>query len=156
MNDAHLHLVLNHFPIIIPIVALIVLIIGFGTQSAVIKRVALGLFVLGGILTFPAAFTGEGAEEVVEELAGVSHTLIHEHEEKAETFILASYILGAISLLGLWANYKGKKIAGVVTIVVLLLSVVVVILGKGAGTSGGEIRHEEIRQGVAVPAYDGD
>jgi hypothetical protein len=38
----------------------------------------------------------------------------------------------------------------------LLLSVVVVILGKGAGTSGGEIRHEEIRQGTAIPAYDAD
>lgn len=156
MNEAHLHLVLNHFPIIIPIIALIVLVVGFGTRSAVIKRVALGLFVLGGILTFPAAFTGEGAEEVVEELAGVSHDLIHEHEEKAETFVLTSYVLGAISLLGFWANFKGKKIAEGITVVVLLLAVVVVVLGKAAGTSGGEIRHEEIRQNTSIPAYDGD
>lgn len=156
MNDAHLHLVLNHFPIIIPIVALIVLLVGYLVASDVIKRVALGLFVLGALLTFPAAYTGEGAEEIVEELSAVSHELIHEHEEQAETFVLTSYLLGAVSLIAFWLNYKKMKVANIATIVVLLISLVAVFFGKSAGTSGGEIRHEEIRGDNPAPSYDAD
>jgi hypothetical protein len=47
MNDAHLHLVFNHFPIIVPIVGMIILIVGFFSNSDVVKRTALGVFVLG-------------------------------------------------------------------------------------------------------------
>ena len=46
MNDAHLHLIFNHLPIVIPIVGLLVLLAGFVLKSDVVKRVALGIFVL--------------------------------------------------------------------------------------------------------------
>ena len=147
MNDAHLHLVINHFPIIIPIVGLLILLVGFLTKSDVVKRTAFGVFVLGAILTFPAMYTGEGAEEIAENLPDVTGQLIHEHEEKAETFALVSYILGLVSLLGFWANYKQKSFANWIAIAVIVLGVAGLYLGKVTGTSGGEIRHTEIRVG---------
>lgn len=162
MNGAHLHLVINHFPIIVPIVGMLILLVGFLTKSDVVKRTAFGVFVLGAILTFPAMYTGEGAEEIAENLPGVTDQLIHEHEEKAETFALVSYILGLVSLLGFWANYKQKSFANWIAIAVIVLGVSGLYLGKVTGTSGGEIRHTEIRVGYngaqnTVPATeDGD
>ena len=77
MNDAHLHLVFNHFPIIVPIVGLLILMVGFFIGSDVVKKTALGVFILGAILTFPAMYTGEGAEEIAETLPDVTKQLIH-------------------------------------------------------------------------------
>lgn len=145
MNDAHLHLVINHFPIIVPIIGMLILLVGFFTKSDVVKRTAFGVFILGAILTFPAMYTGEGAEEIAEKLPGVTDQLIHQHEENAETFAIVSYILGLISLLGFWANYKQKSFANWVAISIIVLGTVGLYLGKVTGTSGGEIRHTEIR-----------
>ncbi len=145
MNDAHLHLALNHLPIIIPFVAFLVLIGGIIFKSEIIKRTALLIFVLGAICTLPAFATGEGAEEVVEELQGIDHHFIHEHEEAAETFALLSYALGLLAIVGLWANLKKKNFSNLIAIVVLLFSGVVLFFAKQTGTTGGEVRHTEIR-----------
>ena len=155
MNDAHFHLVFNHFPIIVPIVGMLILIVGFFVDSDVVKRTAFGVFIFGAIMTFPAMFTGEGAEEVAEKLPGVTHDIIHEHEEKAEVFAILSYILGLLSIGALWANLKQKSFANILSIAVLLLGLVGFYLGRQVGTSGGEIRHTEIRAN-AVPAADED
>ena len=150
MNQAHLHLALNHLPIIFPMVGALVLIAALLLKSAIMKRTAYGIFAAGAILTLPAFFTGEGAEEVVEKLQGVSENLISNHEEMAEQFALLSYALGATSLLALWANWKRKSFAPASSFIVLLLSFVVLFFAKNTGTSGGEIRHTEIRQGATA------
>lgn len=145
MNDAHFHLLVNHLPILVPILGLIVLLGGFIFRSAIVKRVGYVLFIIGAIATLPSMFSGEGAEEVVENIPGVTENFIEEHEEIAETFALLSYILGAVSLLALWANWKQKGFAAILSYVVLVLSIFVIYFGKVTGTTGGEIRHTEIR-----------
>lgn len=146
MNDAHFHLIVNHLPIIIPAIGLLVILGGFITRSAIVKRTAYFIFILGALCTIPAAVSGEGAEEVVENLNLADHHIIHEHEEAAEVFILFSYALGALALIGLWANMKNKSFTTVINIITIALSLVVLFLGSRAGTTGGEIRHTEIRE----------
>jgi uncharacterized membrane protein len=145
MNGAHQHLLLNHLPIIIPILALLVLVSGFLYSSAVIKRVGLALFVLGALFTIPAFTTGEGAEEVVEMIPGISDQYIEVHEEVAETFAVLSYVLGALSLVALWASWKQKSFARHLVATVMVLSLPVLFFAQQSGSTGGEIRHEEIR-----------
>ncbi len=147
MNDAHLHLIFNHFPIIVPIIGMLILVVGFFTSSDVVKRTALGVFILGAMLTFPAMYTGEGAEDIAEKLPAVTEQLIHEHEEKAEILAIVNYALGLISLLGFWASWKRKYFANYIAIAVLCLGLAGLYFGKMTGTSGGEIRHTEIRVG---------
>ena len=149
MNQAHFHLMVNHLPIIFPIVGAIVLIGGFILRSEIIKRVAYSIFILGAIATLPAFLSGEGAEEVVEKLPGVSESFIEPHEDIAKIFALLSYSLGAFSILALWSNWQQKSFKGIVSIVVLILSIVVLYFGKVTGTTGGEIRHTEIRANQA-------
>jgi uncharacterized membrane protein len=66
MNEAHLHLLFNHLPIIIPIVGLLVLFVNMIIRSEIVQRVGYLILILGAIATIPAFFTGEGAEEIVE------------------------------------------------------------------------------------------
>ena len=151
MNGAHWHLVVNHLPIIFPIVGTIVSITALISKSEAVKRTALFIFVLGALTTIAAMTTGEGAEEVVENISGVTENFIENHEETAETFALFSYILGAISLFGLWASFKQKSFSNIIFISALVFAFIVLFLGKQTGTSGGEIRHTEIRIGNATP-----
>lgn len=145
MNEAHYHLVLNHLPIIIPLVGLLVLIGGFTIKSEVVKRTAYFIFILGSLATFGAMATGEGAEEAVEHIEGITEGMIHTHEEMAEQFAMLSYLLGAAAVFAIWSSYKKKTYANYVAIAMILFSCVVLYFAQQTGTTGGEIRHSEIR-----------
>jgi len=145
MNGAHWHLVVNHLPIIFPIVGVIVMITGIVSKSEAVKRTAFMIFILGALAAIAAMNTGEGAEEVVEKINGVTENYIESHEETAETFAALSYILGGISLLGLWASFKQKTFSSLISIGTLIFAFVVLFFAKQTGTTGGEIRHTEIR-----------
>ena len=145
MNQAHLHLLLNHIPILIPFVALLVLLGGIFFKSEAMKRTAFGMWLVAAIFTFATTFTGEGAEEVVENLADVSKKMIHDHEEWGEKLALLNYALALLAAAGLWASIKQATFARIVEWIIVALSLVGLFLAKQTGTSGGEIRHTEIR-----------
>lgn len=145
MNDAHLHLILNHLPIIIPAIGFFVMVGGLLFSSEIVKRAACFIFILGAIAAFPAFSTGEGAEEVVENLSGVDEKLIKIHEEFAETFSILCYVLGGFSLLGLWSNFYKKSFSNYISYIVILIAIITLYYAKQTGTTGGEIRHAEIR-----------
>ncbi|OOV13272.1 hypothetical protein [Flavobacterium sp. LM4] len=145
MNQAHYHLLLNHFPIIVPFIGLLIIIGGFILKSEILKRAAYCIFILGALFTIPALSTGEGAEKVMEHIEGISKSLIHEHEEKAEVFAILSYVLGVVSILALWSNWKKKTYAPFTLYLAIILSLVVLYFAAQTGVTGGEIRHSEIR-----------
>ena len=154
MNQAHLHLIFNHLPIIVPIIGLLVLVSGFIFKAQILKRAAFGLFILGALFTLPAFGTGEDAEELIENLPGVDEKYIKIHEEAAETFAYLSYGLGVLSVLGLWLNWKKNSYSNFLAIVVAVFAVVVLFFAKETGTTGGEIRHPEIREGFVSTSED--
>ena len=61
-----------------------------------------------------------------------------------------SYVLGGLSLIGLWASFRQKTFSSIVSIAVLGLAFIVLVFAKQTGTSGGEIRHDEIRIGTST------
>lgn len=150
MNNVHLHLVFNHLPIIFPLVGFIVLLTGFFTKNETVKRTSFFVFILGAIASVAAMATGENAEEAVEKLPGVTENLINSHEEAAELFALFSYILGGVSLLGVYLSYKNFKFSKIVSYVIVLLTVITLYFAQQAGNTGGQIRHTEIRNTTTV------
>ena len=68
----------------------------------------------------------------------------------AEKLALVLYILGGFSIVGLILNIKNYSKAKLVTYLVLIVGVVAVILGKETGTTGGEVRHTEIRANATL------
>lgn len=147
MNAAHFHLVVNHLPIIFPIVGVIVTLIGIIFKSEAVRRTALLIFLLGSLSAVAAVISGERAEDIVENIAGVEESYIERHEEAAQVFSVMSYILGGLSLLGIGLSLKESKFSNILTGVIVVYALVVIYFGKETGTTGGEIRHPEIRAG---------
>lgn len=145
MNQAHLHLLLNHLPILGSLFGILTLIAGFILKNDNVKRTALGLFAVAAITAIPAYLTGEGAEEVVESLPGVSENLIEAHEDMANIFLWVVGALGLLSLATLFTDLKAQKITSTMYIITFVASLAAMAFGAKVGASGGEIRHTEIR-----------
>ena len=146
MNGAHFHILVNHFPIIGVIFGLLILIAGLILKNNSIKNTAYCLFILSAIFGFISMYSGEGAEELVEDMPTVGRQIIHEHEELAEKFALVLYATGFFSILAFVTSLKNSKFAKILALITLLLSVLTTILSVNVGISGGEVRHTEIRK----------
>lgn len=146
MNDAHLHMVVNHFPIIGTMVGLGILLTGMILKNNTVKNTAYVLFVIGAVFAFFSMTTGDGAEKLVEDMPTVGREIIHDHEEIAEKLAIVLYVLGIVSLIGLYFNYKNNPKAKLVSYLAIVTAFVGVFLATETGTSGGEIRHTEIRE----------
>lgn len=145
MNGAHIHLLVNHLPIILPAVGILILLTGLFSKSEAVKRTAMMIFILGAISTIFAMNSGEGAEDVIKKLDETAKDLIHEHEESAETFAIISYVMGLLAIIGLWTSFKRKSFSNNMTYILLVFAFIVMFFARQTGTTGGEIKHTEIR-----------
>lgn len=148
MNDAHVHLIVNHFPITGLIFGFGILIAGLVLKNNSIKNTAFALFIVSALFAVFSMATGEGAEELVEDLPNIGHHIIHEHEEIAEKLALLLYALGLLSIYGFYLNIKNHSRGQLVSVIILFISAIGIVLALKTGTSGGEIRHIEIRENV--------
>jgi formate hydrogenlyase subunit 3/multisubunit Na+/H+ antiporter MnhD subunit len=153
MNNAHFHLVVNHLPIVGLLIGTLILIAGLLVKQRDVKLTALGVFIFTAITSIVAFYTGEGAEDGVENIAGISETLIHTHEEYAVSFFTISLIIGGLALIVLIAEIKKLKYTKYFIYLILLLALADDVLAKYVGTSGGKIRHSEIRGDSRVIDY---
>jgi len=145
MNEAHFHLVVNHLPIVGILIGILVLLTGFLLKKTEVIVTALGIFVFSALASIAAFYSGEGAEEIVERIPGISETLINQHEESAELFFTVILILGGISVITMFLEIRKIKFASYGFILAILVSLGAGVLAKNVGTTGGEIRHTEIR-----------
>ncbi len=145
MSAAHIHLLLNHIPILGSIFGLLFLLYAMVRKSDEIKKACFGAFVITALITIPVYLTGDGAAQIVHTLPGVSEDIIRQHDSAATVTIVAVELLGVASLLALWFSRKGQTLAGWLLITVLALAVISSGLGVWTGGLGGQIRHTEIR-----------
>ncbi|GIV40577.1 MAG: hypothetical protein KatS3mg033_2377 [Thermonema sp.] len=148
MNAAHLHLVVNHLPIAGMFFGSLVLLVSLLLRKKEMAMTGLGLVILAALLAIPALLTGEGAEEIVEELPEVSHRLIHAHEEAAETAFWLVEIIGAFALFSFWWLMKKDGYPFYLLLANLLFAAGVLFMLGQVGNTGGKIRHSEISYGV--------
>ena len=151
MSPTHLHLLLNHVPIIGTFIAAAVLAAGLLRRSADLTRFGLLALVAVAVLTVPTVLTGEPAEEMVERLPGVTHDLIHAHEEAAELAAWAMYATGIAAAVSLVLGRR-RRAPRWLDAAVLLLAVLSFGLMARVGSLGGQIRHTEIRPVTAAGA----
>ena len=74
MNGAHWHLVVNHLPIIFPIVGVIVMITGLISKSDAVKRTAFMIFIIGA-LTVQSQYPNIFDEELVDTFQTLANQL---------------------------------------------------------------------------------
>src|SRR3970040_649758 len=101
MNAPHIHIALTHIPVIGIIFSGILLFIAFLTMDKKWQRVSYWFIFFVAISTIPVYLSGEPTEEIIEKLAGVSESVIEEHETIALISFIAMEALGLLSIIGL-------------------------------------------------------
>ena len=149
MNFAHLHLLLNHFPIIGTLVGLGLFLFSLVGKNEDLRRASLIIFSAMALLAIPTFFSGTGAQGAIKKIPGVSEALIERHQGSAMLALLFMEITGALSLVELWKSQSRPSPArwDWSLSAVLLFSIVTVGLMARVGTTGGDIRHPEIGTG---------
>ena len=150
MSWGHVHLLLNHVPVIGTLLALLLLLVAFVRKSEELKKVTLGLFVLIALVTVPVYLTGDSAQEMVENIPGVSKPMIERHEDAALFSLISVEVAGVIALAGLLLFRKNKGLGNLLAIVTLALSLLTGGLLAWTSNLGGQIRHTEISSGVGA------
>ena len=155
MNGAHLHLMLNHLPVLGVGFGLLLLLAARFRKSTDLTRAALVVFVLAAGAAGTAYLTGEPAEEAVEEVAAVTEQSIEQHEEAATVALVLTGLLGAGALLGL-VGYRRQALPPAWFTGTALIGALVAG-GAMAYTAnlGGQIRHPEISGQIAQGEREG-
>jgi putative effector of murein hydrolase LrgA (UPF0299 family) len=151
MNWAHVHLMINHLPVIGSIFGVLLLLFALLRKSEELKRVSFGVFVFTALLALPVYFTGEPAGEVVEHLPGVAESLIEEHEDAALFALLMAGATGVVALAGLILFRRAERLPGRIVGAVLVLSLATSGVMGWTANRGGRIRHTEIRSDFKAP-----
>ena len=155
MSAAHLHLMLNHIPLLGLVFGAALLAYGLWRGAEDVQKASLGLLAVAGLSAIAVYLTGEPAEEIVEGLAGVSHDAIEAHEEWGWYALIAGIATGVGALGTLlvgWGRERLGRGAVVLTLVLALLSSG--LIGYTANL-GGKISHPELR-GETVSAVGGN
>lgn len=147
MNLAHLHLLLNHWPIIGTFITTGLFLIALLADSDDLKEVTLALFALMGLVAIPTYLTGNLVQDLLRQEPGVSEALIHAHQGSALLALTALLITGGFAWTGLWQIRRLSRPARWTLTTVLVSSLVTVGLMTLAGNTGGVIRHPEILDG---------
>ncbi len=146
MTDAHYHLVVNHFPIVGTIFGIGILIAGMLLKSNSVKNVSYVIFIISAIFAFLSLKTGGAAAGVVKGMPDITKEIISEHAKVANNLAYTLYALALLSLVGLYTNIKNHSKAGLFSFLIFIVSLLAVFFAQHVGTSGGEIRHTEIRE----------
>ena len=149
MNSVQMHLALTHVPVILSLVGLIMLMVAFLIKNSTLTRTSYILLLVAGIAAMPVFFTGEGTEEAIEKLAGVSEAAIERHEEVAKLAMVSISAAGLVALTALF-SFRLQVASRVFKMVVLLLAITSAGLMAQTAHLGGQIRHTEIRKGVVL------
>ncbi|HZK76314.1 MAG TPA: hypothetical protein VFD13_05340 [Candidatus Kapabacteria bacterium] len=165
ITPVHLHLLLNHLPVVGSMVSVLLLIYAMARNNAELKRAALIACVITGIAAYATDYTGDGAEAVAKHIPGVERQLISAHADAGDQAMDVSLVLGAIALLGLilaWGKKGGEQTIGDyvrhhkepkqwIMIACLIVGLVDIYFLSVAADKGGLIRHPEIQSGYQPP-----
>jgi hypothetical protein len=150
MSGVHLHLLVNHAPILGAFFALALLVASFIWAPDVLRRTALVVLIGTALAAAASDLTGEPAEDAIRGFPGVKRSVIHEHEELGEKAYIVAVAVGVLAIGALiWR--RRAPIGAPVTFGALIGAAVVAGMMAYTGLLGGQIRHTEVRPG-ATPA----
>ena len=131
------HLRLNHFPIILGMVAVIAIVIALISRRDGVWRYAMITMLIAGITAFPAYWTGERAYDKVYDWPELNPEALGDHEESAEVALWALLAAGGVAGVALVKKNTATRIAFVVTALVAVGATVY------TGAQAGNIVHGE-------------
>jgi hypothetical protein len=145
MSATHVHLMLNHLPVLAGLFGMLLLGAGLLRKSEDLKRAGLLLFVGGSLGALPVYLTGQPAETTVRTLPGITSRELEKHKEVAQLALSAVLVLGGLSAAAFWLFRKGAAVPRGFALGVLAVALLSSGLLAWTAHLGGQIRHTEIR-----------
>jgi len=151
---SHVHIILNHFPTVGFVFALVFYIAGLVVNNVVMKRASLVVFVVCAILGVPTYVTGAASLWALTGVPGISRAVIHAHRDMALLTLFGLAFTGVGAWIELWrfrhlGRFSNRSLY-------LVLSFAIITLGVMAETGhrGGQINHPEIRVATDILPTD--
>ncbi len=152
MDAAHIHLMLNHFPLVGFFFSFLILAFGVFRKNESFVRVGLCLIMLSGLFAIGTYLTGEPAEKIIEHSAGFSEEIVEAHEEAAEFVIWLIVATSLLSATALYFSLFKKGIPKILNYGILALAGISIVATARTNNLGGKISHPELRTSPPIPA----
>ena len=134
MDGAYAHILINHFPIILAILGAAAAVASFLWRRRAVWLYAVATLTLAGLAAYPAVFTGQRAEDSMEDMPYVTRDVIHAHEEAAEAAMWVLLVTGAVSAYAWWRAVRPGPRDAAVDSPLWLRAVVTIGAVASAGT----------------------
>lgn len=142
-TGAHWHLLFNHWPILGPMLALLVLAYGLARRLPAVVTLSYWLLLLMAAATIATVQAGQAAQDELKRLGLLDKAVVHSHIQASRQAAWVMYGTAALALLGLawpWAR-RARYWPALVLAATLLTSG----LMSYVGSLGGLVRHTELR-----------
>src|SRR4051812_17765012 len=91
------HLLINHFPVVLSVVALGATILGFVVRRRGLWQAAMGALTIAGLFVFPVHFTGDKADEALNDPWYIKPGAIEAHDRAAGIAMWVILAVGAFA-----------------------------------------------------------
>ena len=153
MTGAHLHLALNHVPVVLVPVAVVMLLYAMVNKSADLMKGALALLIVSTLFGAAAFLTGEPAEDSLKQIPEVSTEAIEPHEKLATFAAGATTLAGVLALIVLMKWQPGGATPWTM-IATLVVAFIAALLLAWTAYLGGRINHPELRENSSAARID--
>jgi uncharacterized membrane protein len=145
----HLHLALNHVPVLGTPFLLGFFLWSWARGQTVTLRFCLWLFVVLAAASIAIKFTGDFSAEALEKTTGFDKALIERHEQSADQATTGVFFMGIAAAVALFLSRGGRPTPKWSLGLLTVLALTTFLLMMRCANLGGHIRHPEIRPAPA-------
>jgi uncharacterized membrane protein len=144
---SHVHMMLNHFPTVGFVMALVFYVIALVANNDALKRASLVVFVILSIVGVPTYVTGAAAmwALTVPPIPGISKAVINAHRDMALWTLFGMGFTGVAAWIELWRYRYIGRFSSASLYLVLAFAIITLGIMAETGHRGGQINHPEIR-----------
>lgn len=103
---SYIHLLINHFPVVLSIAALSVAILALLLKRRVLWLTAMGALTVAGVFIYPVRFTGKEADYALNDPWYIHPGTIEAHDKAAGFAMWVILIAGAFAAYSWWRSLK--------------------------------------------------
>ena len=102
----YLHLLINHFPVVLSVSALAVTLLALLLGRSGLWLTAMGALTAAGVLVYPVFFTGGRADHALNDPWYIAKDMIDAHDNAAKIAMIVTLIAGAFAAYSWWRSLK--------------------------------------------------